>query len=269
MEGLGNDYIYIDAIHQHFPVHTCLIQMLSDRHFGIGSDGVILILPSKSSDFKMRIFNRDGSEARMCGNGIRCVAKYCYEHHLTNKRQLHIETIAGVYQTNLLFHHNTITSVRVDMGKPSLLIKDMPIHYAGDFIIHKAISLLDTTYYITAVMIGTPHIVFFVDDISVNIQQIADAFMKHELYDQPINIEFVKVDDKDHIKMRVWERGSDETLACGTGACAALYACYMSGHAAPKGKVEMLGGVLDVSYLYKHMHITGSADTVFEGTIEI
>lgn len=270
MEGLGNDYIYIDGINQKVPMNKEFITKISDRHFGIGSDGMIVILPSDKYDFKMRMFNLDGSEAMMCGNGIRCFAKFIYDHKLSNKHVLEIETKSGLRIVKLLFDGERCIGAKVNMGKPVLACKEIPCTYNKETMIDQEVEIDGVFYRLTSISMGNPHTVIFVDDLdSLDLKTIGPKFEHHELFPESVNTEFVKVIKDDYVKMRVWERGSGETMACGTGACAVMYASYLNNHTTNKIIVELLGGCLEIEYVDETIMMSGPATNVFEGTIEI
>lgn len=270
MEGLGNDYIYFDGINQSIPTDKEFIARISDRHFGIGSDGMIIILPSDKYDFKMRMFNLDGSEAMMCGNGIRCFAKFIYDHKLSEKKVLEIETKSGLRTVELLFRDGQCTGAKVNMGRPILTCQEIPCNYPKTTMINELVEINNCSYRLTSVSMGNPHTVIFVDDLdSLDLKTIGPMFEQHELFPESVNTEFVKVISNNYVKMRVWERGSGETMACGTGACAVMYASYLNGYTASKVTVELLGGCLEIEYVEDSIMMSGSAATVFEGTIEI
>lgn len=270
MEGIGNDYIYFDGISQEIPMDKEFITKISDRHFGIGSDGMIVVLPSDKYDFKMRMFNRDGSEAMMCGNGIRCFAKFIYDHQLSNKHVLNIETKAGLRVVELLFDGKECIGAKVDMGKPIINCKDIPCTYPKEQMINEPVEIGNHEYHLTSVSMGNPHTVTFVDDLdSLDLNKIGPEFEHHQLFPESVNTEFVKVVNDKYVKMRVWERGSGETMACGTGACAVMYACYLNKHTCKKVTVELLGGCLEIEYNGDTIIMSGPATNVFTGTIEI
>lgn len=270
MEGLGNDYIYIDGINQKVPMNKEFITKISDRHFGIGSDGMIVILPSDKYDFKMRMFNLDGSEAMMCGNGIRCFAKFIYDHKLSNKHVLEIETKSGLRIVELLFDGERCIGAKVNMDKPVLACKEIPCTYNKETMIDQEVEIDGVFYRLTSISMGNPHTVIFVDDLdSLDLKTIGPKFEHHELFPESVNTEFVKVIKDDYVKMRVWERGSGETMACGTGACAVMYASYLNNHTTNKIIVELLGGCLEIEYVDETIMMSGPATNVFEGTIEI
>ncbi len=267
MEGIGNDYIYFDGINQNVPINKTFISKISDRHFGIGSDGMIVILPSQKYDFKMRMFNIDGSEAKMCGNGIRCFAKFVYDHHLTDSTYLEIETLSGVKKVWLNIENHLVSSVKVDMGQPSLQVKDIPCLFQKEQMINEIVNIGENHYYLTSVSMGNPHTVTYVDDLQFDIEKIGPSFEKSLLFPESVNTEFVEVVHRKYLKMRVWERGSGETMACGTGACAVMYASYVNGLCDNHVQVELLGGVLDIEYSDGKIWMTGPARTTFEGII--
>ena len=267
MEGLGNDYIYIDGIHQDVCMDPEFISRISDRHFGIGSDGMIVILKSDDYDFKMRMFNLDGSEGKMCGNGIRCFAKFVYDHHLTDQTYLEIETLGGVKKVWLDVYDNHVRSVKVDMGKPILDTKEIPCLFEKEYMINEPVDIDGKTYHLTSVSMGNPHTVMYVDSLDFDIQAIGPLLEKYSMFPESVNTEFVQVINREMLKMRVWERGSGETMACGTGACAVMYASYVNGLCDNHVQVELLGGILDIRYEDGHIFMSGPAKTVFEGVM--
>lgn len=269
MEGIGNDYIYVDGINQDVPMNPEFISKISNRHFGIGGDGMIVILKSDLYDFKMRMFNLDGSEGMMCGNGIRCFAKFCYDHGLTDKKVLEIETKAGLRTVELLFEDNEVIGAKVDMQEPILNTKDIPVVFSKDKMINEKVMIEDKEYNLTAVSMGNPHVITYVDDLDFEIEKIGTKFEKNKIFPESVNTEFVQVVNDHYLKMRVWERGSGETMACGTGACAVMYASYLNGYCKDKATVELLGGKLEIELKDGHIFMTGPATTVFEGTIKI
>lgn len=270
MEGLGNDYIYVDGINQDVCMDKEFIKKISDRHFGIGSDGMIVILPSDKYDFKMRMFNLDGSEGKMCGNGIRCFAKFIYDHKLSDKHVLEIETKAGLRIVELLFDGDKCIGAKVDMGKPILTCSDIPCNYNQETMIDQTVVIDDHKYNLTSISMGNPHTVTFVDDLeTLDLKKIGPKFEFHEMFPEGVNTEFVEVINDHYIKMRVWERGSGETMACGTGACAAMYASYLNNYTKNKITVELLGGCLEIEYINDTIMMSGPAVNVFEGTIEV
>lgn len=230
MHGLGNSYIYVNCFKESVPKPNELSKICADVHFGIGADGLVLIMPSDVADFKMRIFNADGSEAEMCGNATRCVGKYVYEKGLTNKTIITLETLGGIKKLDLTVDNGIVTAVTVDMGKFVIVPSKIPIDMDGDSVIHRPITVDGTEYRITGVSMGNPHAVLYVrnvDDLDLN--DLGPKFENHKLFPQRINTEFVQVIDRNVLKMRVWERGSGETWACGTGACATVVASVLNG----------------------------------------
>lgn len=268
MEGIGNDYIYFDGIHQNVPMNKNFISHVSNRHFGIGSDGIIVILPSEQYDFQMRMFNIDGSEGKMCGNGIRCFAKFVYDHHLTDKTYLEIDTLAGVKKLWLTIQDRKVSAVKVDMGKPSLNVKDIPCLFEKEQMIDEPVMIDGEVYRLTSVSMGNPHTVTYVDDLDFDIKKIGPSFEKNAMFPESVNTEFVEVVNRQYLKMRVWERGSGETMACGTGACAVMYASYVNGLCDNHVQVELLGGILDIEYRDGMILMKGPARTTFEGIID-
>lgn len=272
MEGCGNDYIYISTFDQQVDYHSALAKLLSDRHFGIGGDGVIYVCPSENADAKMRMFNEDGSEGKMCGNGIRCVAKFLYDKNICKKETLRIETLSGIKEVKLCFDGETATGAEVDMGKAGLSPDTLPVLLDGDKVVNRELTVENTPYRVTCVSMGNPHCILFVDDPeTLDLPAIGPKFENHALFPERTNTEFVHVIDGTHLEMRVWERGSGETLACGTGACASVVAATLNGYC-KKGtpvNVRLRGGELTILYTDDGVSLTGPATTVFEGTIEI
>lgn len=268
MEGIGNDYIYFDGIHQNIPLNKEFIEKISNRHIGIGSDGMIVILKSDVADFKMRMFNLDGSEGKMCGNGIRCFCKFVYDYHLTDKTYLEVETLAGIKKAWLKVENGKVIRVKVDMGEPIINTKDIPCLFDKDKMINEAVEIDNNTYYLTSVSMGNPHTVMYVDSLDFDISIIGKKIEKHSLFPESVNTEFVVIIDRNHLKMRVWERGSGETLACGTGACAVMYASYLNGYCDECVEVELVGGKLNIEYKDGRIYMTGPARISFEGMID-
>ncbi len=270
MHGIGNDYIYIDCAKNDVENPAKLAQILSDRNFGVGGDGVVLIDKSDIADAKMRMFNMDGSEGKMCGNAIRCVAKYL--HDGGQKNSITIETLSGV-KTLQIFAQNGVTkSVKVDMAPPILTPADIPVKLDGDAIIGREITVLGESYNITCVSMGNPHAVIFVEDVeNLEITKIGPQFEKNAIFAEGVNTEFVQCMDDGTFKMRVWERGSGETLACGTGACAVAVALVLNGKAKKNEEitVRLRGGDLQILYTDETVYMTGSATKVFDGIINI
>ncbi len=267
MQGLGNDYIYVEEFDAPLDNPSAVAVAVSDRHFGVGGDGLVLIGPSETADFRMRIFNADGSEAEMCGNATRCVGKYLFEKGFTDQRELTLETLAGTRDLYLDVEGPTVTSVRVDMGKPRLAPSDLPMLADGNSFINREIAVNGKNYRATAVSMGNPHLVVPFPGIdSLDLPKIGPFFERHPLFPRGVNTEFVEVRDRDRIRMRVWERGSGETLACGTGACAALVACALNDLTDYSATVELPGGELRVQWDAEGaVHMTGGAAFVFSG----
>lgn len=272
MQGCGNDYVYVDCTKELIDNIPEVARKVSDRHYGIGSDGLILIRNSDKADFMMDMYNYDGSRAQMCGNGIRCVAKYVYDYGLTDKEHLQIETLSGIKELDLHVADGKVRSVTVDMGKPILNPSLIPVKMEKDMIIQEPITVDGKIYEITCVSMGNPHAIVFVEDTkSVPIETIGPLFEHHEIFPERVNTEFIQVVDRNHINMRVWERGSGETLACGTGACASVIACILNGFTDHEVTVSLLGGDLSIRYDEKmdRVFMTGPAETVFEGEIKL
>ncbi len=272
MHGLGNDYIYINCFEETVVNPSEVAVEVSHRHFGIGSDGLVLIMPSETEDFRMRMFNADGSEAEMCGNAIRCVGKYVYDHGLTDSDNISVETLGGTKVLKMEIEDAKVKMVKVDMGEPILEPKNIPIIYDGKRFIHEDIEVEGQTYKVTGVSMGNPHVVTYMKDIEhLKIHEIGPKFENHKLFPKRINTEFVEVLDRKTLKMRVWERGSGETMACGTGACAVLVASVLNDISERKATVKLLGGDLLIEWDEKdnHIYMTGSATKVFDGEIEI
>jgi carbamoyl-phosphate synthase large subunit len=272
MNGTSNDYIYFDCMEQGIIAPESLSVYLSEEHAGIGGDGIILIEPSAVADAKMRIFNRDGSEGKMCGNGIRCVGKYLYDNGKTAQTELTIETLSGIKHLKLYVRGGTVKSVTVDMGKAELKPEKIPVLLAGDKIVSRLVEIDGSTYNITCVSMGNPHCILFCDypDL-MEIGKIGPAIETAPIFPDRVNVEFVQVLDGHTLKMRIWERGSGETLACGTGACAAVVAATENGFC-KKGEditVRLRGGDLLVRYTDETVWMTGDAKKNFEGFVEL
>ena len=268
MQGLGNDYVYVNLFEEKVedPVATAIA--VSDRHFGIGSDGLILIGPSDVADFEMIMYNLDGSRGEMCGNGIRCVGKYVYDHGMTDKTEITVETLGGIKVLQLFVGDDgCVEQVRVDMGKPILESEKIPVNLP-DPAISVPIEVDGKTWAVTCVSMGNPHAVVFVDDVdALNLEKIGPPFENHFLFPNRINTEFIQIVDRSHVKMRVWERGSGETMACGTGACASTVACVLNDLTDRHLYLDLLGGRLDITWDEEsgHVFMTGPAVTSFEG----
>ena len=272
MHGCGNDYVYVNLFEEKVENPAEVSIKVSDRHFGIGSDGLITIGPSDKEDFRMHIYNADGSEAEMCGNGIRCVAKYVYDHKLTDKTEITVETGAGVLTLILFPKDGKVEQVRVDMGEPILTPAEIPVVADGDKVIDEPIEVGGKTWNMTCVSMGNPHAVVFVDDTaSFPLETYGPLFENHERFPKRTNTEFVQIISRTEANMRVWERGSAETWACGTGTCACVMACILNGKTEDKVLVHLRGGDLTIEYdrATNHVFMTGPATEVFSGEIEI
>jgi diaminopimelate epimerase len=274
MHGIGNDYIYFNAIDQEIPDPEALAKKLSDRRFGIGGDGIILVCPSDIADAKMRIFNEDGSEAKMCGNGVRCVAKYLYDYALVPEESetVTVETLSGVKTIALTIEDGEVVSAKVDMGAPILKPADIPAVFEGDTAVAQPLEIGGTAYSVTAVSMGNPHCVVFVDDPdALGLEKIGTLFEHHPAFPERVNTEFVKVIDRHTLQMRVWERGSGETFACGTGACATVVAAVLNGYCDKNEDitVHLRGGDLTIRYTDETVYMTGPAATVYEGVVTV
>ena len=270
MHGLGNDYIFVNGLSERLPRVSLprLARALSDRHFGIGADGLILVLPSQSAQFRMQVFNADGSEAEMCGNGIRMFARYVYEHGLTRDRELAVETLAGVIRPRLMVRGGRVASVRVDMGEPRLERSEIPMRGKPGRVIAEPLRVAGETHRVTAVSMGNPHCVIFVKEVAeFPVARVGPAIERHRAFPRRTNVEFVQVLGRSALRMRVWERGAGETLACGTGACATLVAAVLNGKADRKATVHLPGGDLKIEWRESdnHVYMTGPAEEVFCG----
>lgn len=271
MHGCGNDYVYVNLFEEEIKDPAKLSIAVSDRHFGIGSDGLITIGPSDIADFRMRIYNADGSEAEMCGNGIRCVAKYVYDHKLTDKTEISVESGAGIKYLTLFVEDGKVEQVRVDMGEPILSPAEIPVASKNDRVIDEPIEVGDKTWKMTCVSMGNPHAVVFVDDVeNFPIEKYGPLFENHSRFPKRTNTEFVQIVSPTEAYMRVWERGSAETWACGTGTCATVMACILNKKTENKVLVHLRGGNLTIEYDEKtnHIFMTGPATEVFTGVYE-
>jgi diaminopimelate epimerase len=272
MQGIGNDYIYINCFQETVRDPAALSVRLSDRHFGVGSDGVILIEPSKIADCKMDMYNADGSRGLMCGNGIRCVGKYVYERGIVRKDVLTVETLSGIKTLRLTVDKGKVSELEVDMGKPILKPEEIPAHFPGNQAVNVPLTVDGREYRVTCVSMGNPHCVVFVDDTErFPIAQIGPKFEHHPAFPERVNTEFVQVLGKREIRMRVWERGSGETLACGTGACASAVACMLNGKTERGVLIHLLGGDLKIRWneVSGSVFMKGPAEFSFDGTVEI
>lgn len=273
MHGIGNDYVYVNCFQETVENPPATAKFVSDRHFGIGSDGLILIKPSKVADCYMEMYNADGSRSAMCGNGIRCVAKYIYDYGLTDKTEVDVETAAGIKHIALTIKDGKVDKARVDMGEPILKPELIPAIGEGEMLVKEPIMVDGKQYEMTCVSMGNPHAVLFLDeDIKkLDLEKLGPKFENHERFPERTNTEFMNVIDRNTMNLRVWERGSGETWACGTGTCASVVASVLNGLTERKVLVHLLGGDLEIFWDEKdnHVYMTGSATTVFDGEIEI
>lgn len=272
MHGLGNDYVYVNCFEEKIDNPPAVARFVSDRHFGIGSDGLIMINPSKTADFEMEMYNADGSRGEMCGNGIRCVAKYVYDYGLTDKTQISVETLGGIKYLDITVEDGKVSLVKVDMGKPELEADLIPIISEREQVIDEPIEVDGKEYHMTGVSMGNPHAVIYVDDVKgLDLEKIGPKFENHERFPKRINTEFVHCIDRQTVEMRVWERGSGETLACGTGACAVAVSSILNNLTDTQVTVKLLGGDLQIEWDQKknHVFMTGPAKVVFDGVIDI
>ena len=275
MHGCGNDYVYVDGAREMIPEErkSEVVKFLSDRHFGIGGDGVIFIHPSDAADFEMEMYNMDGSRSEMCGNGIRCVGKYVYDHGLTQKTSLTIVSCGKIKYLDLTVEDGKVTKVRVNMGSPILEAAEIPVVAEQSPVVDAPITVDGKEYRMTCVSMGNPHAVVYMDEMIDDemMAKIGPLFEHHERFPRRVNTEFVKVLGRDRVQMRVWERGTGETLACGTGACAVTVASILNGLTGDRITVELSGGNLEIFWDRQEnvVYMTGPATTVFEGEIEI
>lgn len=270
MQGLGNDYVYVNCFQEKIENPSEVSIRVSNRNYGVGSDGLIMICPSEVADFEMQMYNADGSRGEMCGNGIRCVGKYVYDYGLTEKTSVSVETLAGIKYLDLIVENGKVKLVRVDMGAPILVPDQIPIVAEGNRVIDEPIVVDGETYRMTGVSMGNPHTVVFVDDVKgMPLEKIGPKFEHHERFPKRINTEFVRVIDRKTVEMRVWERGSGETLACGTGACAVAVACILNGFTEDKVTVKLPGGDLQIEWNREEnkVYMTGEAQVSFDGEI--
>ncbi|MBR6242761.1 MAG: diaminopimelate epimerase [Ruminococcus sp.] len=271
MHGIGNDYIYVNCFEENVSEPEKVSVVLSDRHKGIGSDGLVLIMPSDKADFRMRIFNADGSEAMMCGNATRCIGKYVYDMHMTEKTDITLETNSGIKHLKLFTENGKVSLVQVDMGKAILVPEDIPVKSSLDRFISQPVEVCGKTWNITCVSMGNPHAVIFTEDIgSLDLEKIGPHFEEHELFPARVNTEFAEVIDSHTVSMRVWERGSGETFACGTGTCATVVAAVLNGICSYDEEVlvHLRGGDLRITYRSDGtVMMTGEAEYVFSGEV--
>lgn len=272
MHGCGNDYVYVDCTNTKIEKPSEVARLVSDRHFGIGADGLILICPSEKADFRMEMYNADGSEGRMCGNGVRCIAKYVYDFGLTDKTGISLETKGGTKYLELEVINGIVSKVTVDMGSPILEADLIPVRSEKTQVIGEKINILNQEYNMTCVSMGNPHAVVFVEDVDTfQVEQVGLEFEKNSIFPEQVNIEFIQIIDTKNIKMRVWERGSGETLACGTGACASVVAGVLNGLIEEEVTVHLLGGDLEIFYDQERNSVImkGPATVVFTGEIDL
>lgn len=272
MHGAGNDYIYINGFQHKIDNPGELAIKLSNRNFGIGSDGLVLILPSETCDFRMQMFNSDGSEAEMCGNASRCVGKFVYDNGLTSKKEITLETLAGTKYITLLDGDAKSRKITVDMGEPILDPQLIPVNVDSKPVINYPLDIDGKIWKVTCVSMGNPHAVTFTKDIDkLDLPVLGPKFEKNPIFPRKTNTEFIEVIDDNNLNMRVWERGAGETLACGTGACAAAVAASLNGLTDRKVTIHLLGGDLNIEWRESnnHVYMTGEAVTVFEGTLKI
>ena len=271
MQGLGNDYIYVNCLEETVPDPSGTARKISDRHFGVGSDGLVLILPDEQADFRMRMFNSGGSEAEMCGNAARCVGKYIHDRGLSDAEEIRLMTGAGLKILRLKIREGKTESVRVDMGEPILEAERIPTTLTGLQVINTPVEALGETYSATCVSMGNPHAVIFVEDAeSFDVHGVGAVIENYPLFPRKTNVEFVTVEDREHLRMRVWERGAGETLACGTGACATLVAAVLNEVSERKATLRLNGGLLTVEWDPETNHVfqEGPAEFVFDGVIK-
>ena len=272
-QGCGNDFVLLDCLDKPLELdYAALAKSVCDRHYGVGGDGILVVEPSEKADFRMRIINADGSEAEMCGNGIRCFARYLYDYHRTDKQEFTVETGAGILVPCLKIEKGQVTGVRVDMGEPILAGDDIPVKGFGNSrVINETLTVKGNDYKMTCVSMGNPHCVIFVEDADAfPIEDLGTHFEHHEAFPRKTNTEFVSVRDQKHLRMRVWERGAAVTLACGTGSCATLVASVLTGRTERAAEIELDGGRLQVEWAENnHVFMTGPAELVFAGSLNV
>lgn len=271
MHGIGNDYVYVNCFKETVTDPSEVAKRVSDRHFGIGSDGLILIKGSDVADFEMEMYNADGSRGEMCGNGIRCVAKFVYDKGLTDQTQIRVETLGGIKTLDLTVEDGKVVLVKVDMGAPEFLAEKIPVVAETKEVVEQPFTVAGKEYSVTCVSMGNPHCVTILEEDvrGLNLSEIGPAFENHERFPRRINTEFINVIDEQTLRMRVWERGSGETLACGTGACAAAVAAMRAGRTKDAVTVKLLGGDLQIQWDREKntVYMTGPAEIAFEGEI--
>ena len=272
MHGIGNDYVYVNCLKENVENPSEVAIKISDRHFGIGSDGLILIKPSEVADGKMEMYNADGSQGAMCGNGIRCVAKYMYDYGITDKTSISVETKSGIKYLDLTLKNGKVDTVKVNMGAPILKASEIPVISEKEQVISEPVTIDGKEWKITCVSMGNPHAITYIDDVKhLEIEKIGPKFENHEIFPDRVNTEFVHVIDRNTVEMRVWERGSGETYACGTGACAVAVSSILNGLTEEEVTVKLLGGDLKIFWNREEnrVYMTGSATKVFDGEIDL
>lgn len=272
MHGIGNDYVYVNCLKENVENPSEVAIKISDRHFGIGSDGLILIKPSDVADGKMEMYNADGSQGAMCGNGIRCVAKYMYDYGITDKTNISVETKSGIKYLDLTLKNGKVDTVKVNMGAPILKASEIPVISEKEQVISEPVTIDGKEWKITCVSMGNPHAITYIDDVKhLEIEKIGPKFENHEIFPDRVNTEFVHVIDRNTVEMRVWERGSGETYACGTGACAVAVSSILNGLTEEEVTVKLLGGDLKIFWNREEnrVYMTGSATKVFDGEIDL
>jgi diaminopimelate epimerase len=272
MQGAGNDYVYVNCFEEQIADRPALARFVSDRHFGVGGDGLICICPSDIADFKMDMYNADGSSAAMCGNGIRCVGKYVYDRGMTDKTTITVESGGAVKKLWLNVRDGKVDTVKVDMGSPELRPEKIPVDLPVERVVEVPVSIGGERWFISCVSMGNPHAVVFVDDVeSLKLESIGPEFEHNKIFPERTNTEFVQIIDENTLRMRVWERGSGETLACGTGACASLVAATLTGRCSGSARVLLRGGELFIEWDRENnkIYMTGPAVAVFEGELYI
>lgn len=272
MHGIGNDYVYVNCLKENVENPSEVAIKISDRHFGIGSDGLILIKPSDVADGKMEMYNADGSQGAMCGNGIRCVAKYMYDYGITDKTSISVETKSGIKYLDLTLKNGKVDTVKVNMGAPILKASEIPVISEKEQVISEPVTIDGKEWEITCVSMGNPHAITYIDDVKhLEIEKIGPKFENHEIFPDRVNTEFVHVIDRNTVEMRVWERGSGETYACGTGACAVAVSSILNGLTEEEVTVKLLGGDLKIFWNREEnrVYMTGSATKVFDGEIDL
>ena len=272
MQGIGNDYVYVNCFQEKVEDPSAAAVHVSDRHFGVGSDGLILICPSEVADCQMVMYNSDGSRSQMCGNGIRCVGKYVYDRGICKKEVITVETLGGIKTLRLHLENDRVKSITVDMGEPILEPAKIPVRYEGDRFISRQVMVDGKEWEITALSMGNPHAVVYVEDTGgLDLMKLGPAFERHKIFPERTNTEFIQVVDRKTLRMRVWERGAGETLACGTGACAALVATVLNGKCDRSATLKLLGGDLSICWDEEtnHVYMTGPAEFVFDGEIDL